>query len=100
MPLWEWAAAYAGGLGYLQSRLQASTLDQVRGERLTLFLGVGVLGGFTTYSTLAVHGAVLLDGGAWWTALWHVVAQVAIGLGAAVLGLVAGSGRDFRGGRR
>lgn len=80
----------AGALGYLFSRLTSGTLAPRRVERLNLFLGVGILGGFTTYSTLAVHGAQLLESGDLVQAVLQVGAQVLLGVGAALAGLLAG----------
>lgn len=54
-------------------------------ERLRLFAGAGVLGGFTTYSGLAVTTAALAAGG-------HVWLAVAYGLGTVALGALAGFG--------
>ncbi|MDL5155267.1 fluoride efflux transporter CrcB [Actinomycetospora termitidis] len=54
------------------------------------FLGVGVLGGFTTFSTFAVDAQHLLAGGRLGTALGYLAATVAGSVGAAWLGLVLG----------
>ena len=52
------------------------------------FLGVGVLGGFTTFSTFAVDAQQLLAAGRLGTALAYLVATTAGSVGAAWLGLV------------
>ncbi|MGY2080659.1 fluoride efflux transporter CrcB [Modestobacter sp. SYSU DS0657] len=57
------------------------------------FLGTGVLGGFTTFSTFAVETVRLADGGAWATAAGYVVASVLGGLLAAVAGVRLAGGR-------
>lgn len=87
----------AAALGYLFSRLTHGSLSPERVERLNLFLGVGVLGGFTTYSTVAVHGAELLTHGDVLAAFVQVGAQVVLGVAAALLGLLAGARPDVRG---
>jgi fluoride exporter len=51
------------------------------------FLGVGVLGGFTTFSTFAVDSQQLLAGGHLGTALGYLAATVLGSVGAAALGL-------------
>lgn len=53
----------------------------VRHPRAQLFIGTGVLGGYTTYSLLAADVAGLTIGGAPWAAL-------VLGLGTVVVGLV------------
>ncbi|MEU0935289.1 MULTISPECIES: CrcB family protein [unclassified Embleya] len=52
------------------------------------FLGTGVLGGFTTFSTFAVETRTLAAGHAWASACLYVVGSVALGLAAVRLGLV------------
>ncbi|MFC6153672.1 fluoride efflux transporter FluC [Nocardioides yefusunii] len=84
----------AGLLGYVTARLGSSRLDPARVRRLQVFLGTGVLGGFTTYSTLAVHGAQLVEAGDVLTAIWQVGAQIVLGVCAAVVGLLVGD-RDL-----
>lgn len=71
-------------LGILTARLP--------GTALRLFLGTGALGGFTTYSALAVD-AVQLWVASPLTAGLYVALSVILGLGAAVLGLHLGRKR-------
>lgn len=71
----------AGLLGYLVGRVP---VRDDRGEAVRLLLGTGVLGGFTTFSTVAVET---------WQgplALYAVVSALA-GVAAAVVGLALGS---------
>ncbi|MEJ2871730.1 fluoride efflux transporter CrcB [Actinomycetospora sp. OC33-EN08] len=56
------------------------------------FLGVGVLGGFTTFSTFAVDAQHLLAAGRLGPALGYLGATVVGSVGAAWLGLVLGRG--------
>ena len=63
------------------------------------FLGVGVLGGFTTFSTYAVEAQGMARAGAWGTAGLYVVASVVLGVLAVRVGqglgrLLTGSGRQ------
>lgn len=53
------------------------------------FLGVGVLGGYTTYSAFAVEVVDLLDDGALALALGYVALSVVGGVAAVALGAVA-----------
>lgn len=59
---------------------------------LLLFLGVGVLGGFTTFSAFSIETVRLLHDGAWTGALVYVTASVvsAVAACAAGFGLVRG----------
>lgn len=92
LPLSILVANVAGSflLGVLAARLPASS-----GVRL--FLGTGLLGGFTTYSAFTV-GIIELGGAAPWLAAGYAVVSVAIGIGAAVLGLWLGRSRQAPGG--
>lgn len=55
-----------------------------------LLLGVGLCGGFTTYSTFSVETLALLERGAPARAALYVAASLALGLGAAAVGLQLG----------
>lgn len=60
---------------------------EFRHEReLSLLLGTGVLGGFTTFSTFELEGYSLLSGGHGGTALLYLGGSVVAGLAAAALG--------------
>jgi fluoride exporter len=61
------------------------------------FLGVGVLGGYTTFSTYAVEAQGMARAGAWGTAGAYVVASVLLALVAVRLGY--GLGRQLSGRR-
>lgn len=67
-----------GGLAEVRGVLAGST---------RLFLFIGVLGGFTTFSTLAFETVVLAEGSEVLKAAANVAAHVALGLGAAWLGV-------------
>jgi CrcB protein len=55
-----------------------------------LFLGVGVLGGFTTFSTYAVQGRDLLAAGDWGRAAAYLVGTPVLVLAATVPGVLLG----------
>ncbi|KQR88648.1 fluoride efflux transporter FluC [Microbacterium sp. Leaf179] len=85
VPIINVVGAFAIGVLFgWRSRMPGSA----RAQRVQLFVGTGVLGGFTTYSALAVEAA----GPAM---LWWGVGTVALGTAAAWGGLMWG-----RGGRR
>lgn len=79
-------------LGLLLDTLARRGPDVGRRRSLRLFVGTGVLGGFTTYSTLADDTARLLDGGRWAAGGGYALLSVVLGLVAVVAGLaVAGA---------
>lgn len=55
---------------------------------IRLLIGTGVMGGFTTYSTLATYTALLLHNGATGLAIAYSVGTVVIGALAAALGIL------------
>lgn len=63
-------------------------------RRARLFLGTGVLGGFTTYSGVAVEVLGLATHGRWLTAVGYGTATVVTGLVACLLGVVIGARRS------
>ncbi|WP_336659663.1 fluoride efflux transporter FluC [Leucobacter sp. USHLN153] len=59
------------------------------GRRIArLFFGTGVLGGYTTYSTLATDSALLIHDGRAGTAALYAVGTVLLGAVASVLGIL------------
>lgn len=62
-------------------------------DRISLLVGVGVLGSFTTFSTFTVETVELLRDGALVASLGYPLVSVAAGLGAAALGAVWGAQR-------
>ena len=55
-------------------------------EPIRLALTVGLLGGFTTFSTLSFDSLALIDAGRWHIALLNLAASAAAGLAAVWLG--------------
>ncbi|WP_435184755.1 fluoride efflux transporter FluC [Halobellus sp. EA9] len=70
----------------LGSFVLAASVGAVRSRRFRFFLATGLLSSFTTYSTFAVETVML--GPAWGVA--NVGANYAIGVAAALVGLLAG----------
>ena len=68
-------------LGLLLEVLVEGGIDEGRRRRLRLGIGTGILGGFTTYSTLATDNVAL--------ALTHPAVAVAYGLGTVIIGAAA-----------
>jgi fluoride exporter len=79
-------------LGLLVERLVRRE-ETFRERRLSLLLGTGFLGGFTTYSALAVDTVQLLRAGATGLAVAYAVGTLVLGAVATWLGLAAGRAR-------
>lgn len=89
-PSTVFAINVAGGflLGLLLEALVRRGADQGGRRAIRLLVGTGVLGGFTTYSTLATETASLLGARAVALAATYAVATVVVGAGATALGIV------------
>ena len=76
---------------FLIGVLMALSLDKgvISGD-WRLFLGTGILGGFTTFSTLSYESIALMQDGLWAAGLANMFGSGIAGLVGAWLGLVAG----------
>lgn len=86
-PWGTWAVNVVGSLG-LGVVLALSAGGHV-GEAAVALLGVGVCGGFTTYSTFSFQTVALVESGQTSRAIRYVVASVVVALGAGSLGWFA-----------
>ena len=59
-------------------------------DTLRLVLAVGILGGFTTYSSFSYETIKLVEGGSWVAASLYVLLTTALCLGGCVAGLMLG----------
>jgi fluoride exporter len=89
---WPWATLLVNLSGCLLLGVLIVTLFARRPGSAWLrpFLGTGVLGGYTTFSTFAVDTVGLADAGAAATAVAYVAASVLGGVTAAVAGVALG----------
>lgn len=79
------AGAFA--LGLLLQTLLHRGKDEGGRRILRLTLGMGFLGAFTTYSSLATGAALLANNGAIVTAILYAIISVVLGMIAAMLGI-------------
>ena len=77
----------AFALGWLLAGLSRGP-DQGMRRVVRLFVGTGILGGFTTYSALAADTAQLFGAGDGWLAAAYALGTVVVGLGATVAGIL------------
>lgn len=78
-------------LGVLMARL-GSGGPSVENEAVRLLFGVGLLGGFTTFSTFSVEMVAMVSRGEILVAMAYAVSSVAGGIVAALLGVAIGRG--------
>ncbi|TFV51829.1 fluoride efflux transporter CrcB [Blastococcus sp. TF02A-35] len=99
-PGWPWATLLVNLTGCLLLGLLAAVLAARAPDSpwARPFLGVGVLGGFTTYSTFAVETVQLAEAGAAGTAVAYVAVSVLGGVAAAAAGTL--TARRLAGGPR
>lgn len=86
---WPWGTLgvnIIGGLlmglfaGWLAARAQG-------GEAIRVFFAVGVLGGFTTFSSFSLETMLMIERGEWASALGYVLVSVLVSVAALGLGL-------------
>jgi|SRR2546427_11036892 len=75
-------------IGALAGRIASGRLHL--SPTMRTFLFVGVLGGFTTFSTFGLDTFTLGHGGDHTAAFWNIVGQVGLGLGGVWLGYYLG----------
>lgn len=85
-----WATLTVNVAGSLAMGLLAGWLARfgTGGEQWRLLLGVGVLGGFTTFSAFSLEMMLLIERGQAGTALTYALISVIAGLAALYLGLI------------
>ncbi len=87
---WPWATFTANVAGGLLMGLLAGWLAQgADGERWRLLLGVGVLGGFTTFSAFSLETALMIERRDLAQAAAYSLGSVALCVAAVFLGLAA-----------
>lgn len=87
--VFPWATLTVNLVGSMAMGLLAGWLARFgnHGENWRLLLGVGLLGGFTTFSAFSLDFAVLIERGALATAMTYVAASLIGGFGGLFAGL-------------
>ena len=85
-----WATLTANVVGSLAMGILAGWLARhsAGGEHLRLLLGVGLLGGFTTFSAFSLEMMMLIERGQAMTGLAYALVSVLAGVSALYLGLI------------
>jgi fluoride exporter len=88
-PGYPWGTLIVNLSGGLLMGVLAGTLARIGegGDHWRLLLGVGVLGGFTTFSAFSLETMVMLERGDWLPALGYILASVAGSVAALAIGL-------------
>jgi fluoride exporter len=88
-PDYPWGTLAVNLIGGLAMGLLAGGLIRFgqAGEQMRLLLGVGVLGGFTTFSAFSLDAMLMIERGDWTSALAYVLASVIGSIAALALGL-------------
>lgn len=83
-PLGTFAVNLAGG--FLMGLLAALVLRGAASEPMRLFAGVGILGGFTTFSAFSLEGFQMVERGQWGLAAAYAAASVIGSIAALAIG--------------
>ena len=86
---WPWGTLGVNILGGLVMGMFAGWLAarSQGGENLRLFFAVGLLGGFTTFSSFSLETILMIERGQWLSAGGYAVASVLASVGALAIGL-------------
>lgn len=88
-PGWPWGTFAANVLGGLAMGVLVGVLARIdAGESVRLLLGVGLLGGFTTFSAFSLEVALMAERGAMLGAAGYALASVLVSVAALLAGLM------------
>ena len=87
-PGYPWGTLGVNLTGGLLMGVLAGTLTRIGGsENARVLLGVGVLGGYTTFSAFSLDAMNMIERGDWMMAVGYALASVFGAIGALALGL-------------
>ncbi len=87
---WHTFVINIGG-AFLLGVLMALSVDRdLVSPSMSLFLGVGILGGFTTFSTLSFESVALVEQGLYIQGVANMFGSAVLGMVAAAIGLLVG----------
>ena len=84
-----WGTLIVNALGALAIGVLTARVDALHPDT-RLFIGVGLLGGFTTFSTFSLESLQLIQNGRLLVALGYVISSAALGICGAWVGFVLG----------
>jgi CrcB protein len=87
---WHTLIVNASGALFLGMLMAMSIDRQLLSPSARLFLGVGVLGGFTTFSTLSYESVAMLQQGLIAQGVLNMFGSAVLGIAAATVGLLIG----------
>lgn len=90
-PAWPWATLAINVLGSLLAGIMAEWGTARLSPAVSTAVIVGLLGGFTTFSAWSAQTLALAQEGRLAAAAAYVATSVALGLGAALLGIAIGA---------
>lgn len=89
-PDWPWGTLIVNVVGGLLMGVLVGVLARTNAdEPWRLLLGVGVLGGFTTFSSFTLETVTMAGRGAWLSAAAYVVVSIVAACAALLVGLAA-----------
>ncbi|MCW3845921.1 fluoride efflux transporter CrcB [Sphingomonas sp. LB-2] len=87
-PNYPWGTLTVNLIGGLLMGVLAGTVSRLGGgEQWRLLLGVGVLGGFTTFSAFSLDAMAMIERGDWAPALGYILVSVIGSIAALAVGL-------------
>ena len=84
---WPWATFAANVAGGVFMGIVMALMLRGMDPKMSLFLGVGVLGGFTTFSAFSLEAVTLMERGQIAAAGAYVTLSVVLSIGGLMLGL-------------
>jgi len=87
---WHTLAINVAGAFLLGVLMALSVERGIVSPEMRLLLGVGLLGGFTTFSTLSYESVALFQHGFMLQGAANILGSAVLGIGAAVVGLLVG----------